>query len=64
MTRLELTEPEAELLRELAEEWLSELRAEIAGTDNADYRQGLKRRESLVRAIVERLSSPVTAPSR
>jgi hypothetical protein len=62
MPRLELTEPEAELLRELASEWLSDLRGEIVHTDRQDYREGLKGRESLLGSILERLGAPVTAP--
>jgi len=64
MPKLELTGPEAELLRELAEEWLSDLRGEIAHTDRKDYREALKRKESLLDGILERLGAPVTVPSR
>jgi hypothetical protein len=64
MPRLELTGPEAELLREIIEESRSDLRAEIGHTDNVDYRQGLKWKESLLDDILERLGAPVTASSR
>jgi hypothetical protein len=64
MPKLELTGPEAELLRELAEEWLADLRGEIGHTDSKDYRETLKRKESLLRDLLERLGTPVTAPSR
>jgi hypothetical protein len=55
MQMLELTQPEAELLREIAEEWLSDLRMEIASTDRLDYREALKWKESLLRDVVQRL---------
>jgi hypothetical protein len=64
MPTLELTRSEADLLHEIAEEWLSDLRVEIGHTDNLDYREGLKRKEALLRDILERLGAPVTAPSR
>jgi len=61
--QLELTEPEAELLREVAEEWLSDLRMEIGATDSLDYREALKGKESLLRDVLERLAVPVRVPS-
>jgi len=64
MPKLELTGPEAELLRELAEEWLADLRGEIGHTDSKDYREALKRKESLLRDLLERLGTPITASSR
>jgi hypothetical protein len=64
MQKLELTGPETVLLREIAEEWLSDLRVEIGHTDNLDYREGLKRKEALLRDVLERLGAPVTVPSR
>ena len=64
MPKLELSGPEAVLLRELAEEWLADLRVEIGHTDSKDYREALKRRESLLRDILERLEATVTAPAR
>jgi len=64
MPKLELTGPEAEFLRELAEEWLSVHRGEIAHTDRRDHREALKRKEALLDGILERLGAPVTVPSR
>jgi hypothetical protein len=62
MPKLELTPAQAELLREIADEWLSELRVEIGHTDNTDYREALKWKESLLRDVIERLGAPVTVP--
>ena len=64
MPKLDLTGPEAELLRELAEEWISDLRGEIGHTDRKDYREALKWKESLLNDILERLGAPVTVSSR
>lgn len=62
MPTLELTSPQAELLRELAEEWLSDLRTEIISTDRLDYREALKWKESLLRDVLASLGAPVTVP--
>jgi hypothetical protein len=61
MQKLELTQPEAELLREITQEWLSDLRMEIASTDRLDYREALKWKESLLLDVVQRLEG---APAR
>jgi hypothetical protein len=61
MLTLELTKPEADLLQEVALEWLSDLRMEIGGTDELSYREALKWKESLLRDILERLGAPVAA---
>ena len=63
MLKLELTDPEAGLRREVAEEWLSDLRGEIGATDSLDYREALKGKESLMLGVLERLGARVTAPS-
>jgi hypothetical protein len=61
MPKLELTEPEADLLREIVEEWLSDLRVEIGHTDNLDYRERLKRQEAVLRDVLDRLGAPAAA---
>ncbi len=63
MPKLELTLPEADLLREIVGEWLIDLRVEIGHTDNLDYRDRLKRQEELLRDILDRLGASVTASS-
>ncbi len=64
MPKLELTQAEAELLREIAEEWLSDLRVEIGHTDKLEYREGLKAKEALVKHVLETLSTPALTTSR
>jgi hypothetical protein len=63
MPRFELTESEADLLREIVEEWLSELRLEIGHTDNLDYREGLKRQEAVLHGLLDRLGAPAATSS-
>jgi len=55
MPRLELTPEEAETLRAILEGCLSDLRMEIAGTDSADYREGLKWKEMLLDKVIAQL---------
>lgn len=55
MVRIELAEGEADTLREMLEDWLGELRMEIAGTDRLEYREGLKEREALIKRVIEDL---------
>ncbi len=55
MIRLELTAGEAETLREVCEDYLSDLRMEIGGTDKMEYREALKAKETLVKGLIERL---------
>jgi hypothetical protein len=51
---IKLTHQQAAELRELLQSSLSDLSAEIAGTDNAGYREGLRaRRASLEEVLLE-----------
>jgi hypothetical protein len=59
MVRLELDDREAELLREVCREALSELRAEIVRTESADFRGALKEREAILKALLDRLPRAV-----
>jgi hypothetical protein len=58
VVRLELDDREAELLREVCREALSELRAEIVRTESADFRGVLKQREDVLKSLVSRLQRP------
>lgn len=57
MTRVELTEKESSLLAEVLEASLSELKTEIAHTDNREFRQGLKEKEAFLGNFLNRLVS-------
>lgn len=56
MVHLELTPTHAEVLRMVLEDYLSELRMEIAGTDLQAYREKLKSRKAVLRGIVGQIS--------
>lgn len=55
MIRLELTDQEARLLKEILEAYGSDTRFESARTDSGDYRAELKERIGLAAKISERL---------
>ena len=55
MAQIELTDQEAELLRNVLEEYVSDLRMEVSNTDNMDFREALKEKERILRGLVERL---------
>jgi len=57
MPTLQLTAMEANLLKELLESDLSDLRMEIGGTDLKSFRDKLKEREAAITALIARLES-------
>lgn len=62
MVGLELNEEEQRILAELLESDISDLRMEIADTDNAAYREMLKHREHVLRRLLAKLqAAPVPA---
>ena len=52
---IQLAEEEAAVLRSVLEEYISELRMEVANTDSMDFREDLKRKEEILKALVGRL---------
>jgi hypothetical protein len=52
---LKLTNDDAELLRRILPQSLSDLRHEISKTENYDWRQSLKQDEARLKAILEQL---------
>ncbi len=55
MAQLSLTDDEAGTLRKALEMYVSDLRMEIGATDAHDFREGLKREESVINRLLERL---------
>jgi hypothetical protein len=55
MIQLMLTKEEQELLMDILEVEKSDLRMEIADTDRLEYRKMLKRREDLMKVILQKL---------
>lgn len=56
MPTIELTTVEADLLKEILESDLGDLRMEIADTDLKTLRDKLKEREATIRQLIERLT--------
>jgi hypothetical protein len=55
MVRIEFTPEEAENLREILDNYLSDLRMEIVDTDSHDYREMLKKRKDFVARTIGQL---------
>jgi len=55
VVQIEMTPEEAQILLEILEVYLSDLRMEIADTDQTDFREGLKRKEVFLKELIERL---------
>ena len=60
---LRLTESEVQLLLDMLHADRKTLLMEIARTDNRAMREGLKRREELLKGILQRLGSPMLKAS-
>jgi hypothetical protein len=58
---VELSEEQGAELQKLLESSLGDLSTEIAGTDNADYRQGLRQRRSVLESVLFQLDNPPRA---
>ena len=54
---LELSKEDFTLLRGILERYVSDLRAEIAGTENADWRKEMHADEDRAKAILQRLNA-------
>ena len=52
---LALNDKEFALLRELLSSAYRDLRMEVVGTDNVEYRHGLKAREETLKGILDRV---------
>ena len=57
MYTITLNDEERNLLAEVLQESISELRMEIADTDSHDYRAQLHKREDMLKAMVKRIST-------
>jgi len=55
--QIALNDEERRVLLEVLNETLPDLREEVYKTDNFDYRAQLKRREALLKSLLERLSA-------
>jgi hypothetical protein len=55
MVRIELTSEQAEALRQVVESDISNLRMEIADTEDQAFREELKEREEFLKALLRQL---------
>jgi hypothetical protein len=54
---IQLADEEAEILKSVLEEYISELRMEVSNTDNMDFREALKRKEAILKRLVGQLTA-------
>ena len=57
MRQLTLTDEEAGTLRRVLEQYVSDLRMEIADTDSMDFRDQLKREDAFLKKLIEQLGT-------
>jgi hypothetical protein len=57
MITLQLEPHQAEMLNEILQSFLGDLRMEIAHTDSMDFREELKKREVLLKDLIGRLAT-------
>ncbi len=57
MPTIQLTAAEANLLKEILETNLSDLRMEVGATDLKSFRDKLKEKEAIIKQLIERLES-------
>ena len=55
MTTLNLTQEQAETLKETLASYLSDLRLEIADTEKLEFRENLKKKEAILKEILAML---------
>lgn len=56
MIQLTLTEDESVILRDVLDNYLSDLRQEISATDLADFKEILKARKNVITKVLDALS--------
>jgi len=63
MDAIELTEAETSTLRDVIQNYLSELHSEISHTDDRDFKGALRKRQELLQGMLEKLGAPVGQPA-
>jgi hypothetical protein len=64
MVHLDLTDEEQQILADLLEEAIGDLRMEIADTDRVDYREMLKHRERVLKKLLAVTTYGPTSPTQ
>ncbi len=57
MLVIELKEDEVRMLKEILSDYLSDLRMEIADTDQGNFREELKKKEEFIKSLLSRLKT-------
>ncbi|UCD50242.1 MAG: hypothetical protein JSW27_22275 [Phycisphaerales bacterium] len=59
MATVDLTESEASTLRDVIQNYLSELHSEISHTDDRDFKAALRKRQELLQSVFHKLGGAV-----
>ena len=57
MAQVNLSAEESDMLRQVLGTYLSDLRMEIADTEQMDFRENLKRQETFLKRLLEQLAA-------
>ena len=57
MVQISLNIEEAEMIKDILSEYLSDLRMEIADTDRKDFREELKKKEVFLKDLLQQLKT-------
>ena len=57
MASLEFSQQEIDMLNKIVKSYLSELRMEIADTDQSSFKNGLRKEEELLNKLIEKMGS-------
>jgi hypothetical protein len=52
---IQLSDEEAEILKSVLEEYISDLRMEVSNTDSMDFREALKHKEAILKRLAGQL---------
>jgi len=63
MDAISFSESEITTLRDVTQSYLRELHSEISHTDDRDFKAALRRRQELLRVVLEKLASSVEQPA-
>ena len=55
IVRLDLSAEETDVLQEVLEDYVSDLRMEVSNTDNMTFREALKAKEALLNRLIARM---------
>jgi len=57
MASLEFSQQEIDMINKIVKSYLSELRMEIADTDQSSFKNGLRKEEELLNKLIEKMDS-------